>query len=332
MKILICTGIYPPAIGGPAQYAKNLKEAIEELGHEVSVSTYGTEKLFPTGIRHILFFIKILPKMLKADFCISLDTFSVGLPAALAGVVCRKKTIIRTGGDFLWEGYVERTSKKVLLKDFYQTEKNSFSTKEQIIFKLTSWALCQTHVLVFSTEWQRKIWSVPYALSSLKTVIVENFYGEKILAPKAETKVFMAGTRKLKWKNLDVLEKAFSMAKEKDPSLFLDESNYPYEEFMEEIKKCYAVILVSLGDISPNMILDAIQCNKPFILTKETGLYEKLKDVAIFVDPLNEEEIAEKIIYLSHQENYDKYLEKVKAFNYKHSWKQIAEEFLKAYD
>ena len=100
---------------------------------------------------------------------------------------------------------------------------------------------------------------------------------------------------------------------------------------MDNIKKCYAVILVSLGDTSPNMILDAIQCNKPFILTRETGLYEKLKDIGIFVDPLNKEEIVEKIIYLSKQENYDRYLEKIKTFDFRHSWQDIAKEFIEVY-
>ena len=59
MKILITTGIYPPKIGGPAQYAKNLKEAFEKMGNSVSVKTFTIENRIPTGIRHIFFFLKI---------------------------------------------------------------------------------------------------------------------------------------------------------------------------------------------------------------------------------------------------------------------------------
>ena len=73
---------------------------------------------------------------------------------------------------------------------------------------------------------------------------------------------------------------------------------------------CYAFILVSLGDISPNMIMDAIRFNRPFIVTRETGIYERIKDIAIFVDPENTEDIAEKIIWLSEPENYEKQKEK----------------------
>ena len=42
-KILICTGIYPPRIGGPAQYAKEVKEELERRGNIVKVLTYKLE-------------------------------------------------------------------------------------------------------------------------------------------------------------------------------------------------------------------------------------------------------------------------------------------------
>ena len=58
-KILIVTGIYPPQIGGPAQYAKNLAEALTEGGDEVKVKTYGWEKRLPATWRHLFFFFKI---------------------------------------------------------------------------------------------------------------------------------------------------------------------------------------------------------------------------------------------------------------------------------
>src|SRR5207249_3226173 len=95
------------------------------------------------------------------------------------------------------------------------------------------------------------------------------------------------------------LNEAFKKAQEKVPELILDDESLPYEMFLEKMKNCYATILVSLGDISPNMILDAIRCGKPFILTRETGLYEKLKDVGLFVDPEDVNDIAKKIDTLS---------------------------------
>jgi len=144
MKILISTGIYPPKIGGPAQYAKNLKEAFEKRGNIVSVQTYGVEEKLPTGLRHLFFFFKVIPDVLKSDEVFILDTFSVGLPTVLVCRIFGKKRIIRTGGDFLWEQYVERTGKKVLLSNFYDTEKTNFSRKEKISQKISLLSLqCQ---------------------------------------------------------------------------------------------------------------------------------------------------------------------------------------------
>src|SRR4051812_34926218 len=39
MKILVVTGIYPPDIGGPATHADDIRRALIDRGHEVSVLT-----------------------------------------------------------------------------------------------------------------------------------------------------------------------------------------------------------------------------------------------------------------------------------------------------
>ena len=100
---------------------------------------------------------------------------------------------------------------------------------------------------------------------------------------------------------------------------------------MEKMKGCFAVILVSLGDISPNMILDAIRLNRPFICTKEVGIYDKIKDAGTFVDPLKEKEIEDAILTLLTEEGYKKAKEKVKNFNFVHTWDEIAGEFIEVY-
>lgn len=331
MRILITTGIYPPAIGGPSQYAKNLKENLEKKGHEVDIKTYKLENFLPTGIRHLYFFLKIIPSLSRSDFCIALDTMSVGFPTILASKFLRKKVVVRIGGDFLWEQYVERTGKKVLLREFYDKEISNLSLKERIILKLTRWSVANSSALVFNTEWQVGIWKEPYHLLNSKIFIIENFFGQKLSSDSFQKKNFVGGVRNLKWKNLDTLKKAFSEVQKNNKELILDLENLPYKDFIEKLKSCYAVILVSLGDISPNIISDAIRLGKPFILTKENGIYERVRDVGIFVDPRNEREIAEKILFLSDPENYENQKRKVENFSFSHSWEEISDEFLNIY-
>lgn len=332
MRILISTGIYPPKTSGPAQYAYNMGQIWTKNGHKVSICTYGVENILPTGIRHFVYFLRVFPKVLLSKYILVLDTFSVGFPTVLASKILGKKSVIRTGGDFLWEGYVERTGDMVLLSDFYKTRLGKLNFKERIIFSLTKWTLKSVDLLVFSTDWQRKIFLDPYELDFSKTKIVENHY-EKIDIGEGEMqdgflKVFVGGVRKLKWKNTDLLKRVFQSKKISNSGAVLDMENMEREAFLKKILNSYAVILVSLGDISPHMIIDAISLNKPFILTKENGLMDRIGDISITVDPKNEEEIADKVLWLLNQDNYKSQVEKIKKFSFIRTWEDIAREYI----
>ena len=296
MKILISTGIYPPDIGGPAQYARNLYETWKKQGHEVKVAAYRWERAFPTFVRHFLFFLKIFRKGWNADLIIVLDTWSAAVPTMYACALMRKKYIIRTGGDFLWETYVERTGDLVFFGDFYSTRMGKLSRKEKIIYTLGGKALNNASLIIFSTEWQKGIFEKAYGLDSKKNKIVENFCGPRDEQIEPESRAFVAATREMKWKNIDLLRESFKIAKEKvgekgfEPIEF-DTTKAIYDNFQERMRRSYAVILTSIGDISPNMIFDAIRVGTPFILTKENGITHRIKDCAILVDPMSKENI-----------------------------------------
>lgn len=328
MKILIATGIYPPDIGGPSYYAKSLAEALTETGHTVKVLPYRLEKRLPTGIRHLWYFLRGLVAFWGSDAVIALDTFSVGLPAVLLAKLYRKKLVVRIGGDFLWEAYVDRTRKKVLLSEFYKA-KRSFSQKEKFIFKATQFLLKHATAVVFSTEWQRDIFLDGYALDKSKTFIVENFYPKKRDGSVAEKMNFLWAGRDIFLKNVPLLQEAFRSAQTVNQDITLDiVTGVNREELLNRIQHCYAVVLPSLSEVSPNFILEAMMFNKPFIVTKGTGFYSILKDVGVFVDPLNKKDVEDKILMLADKENYQRYNEKVQTFTKEHTYKDIANEFI----
>ena len=76
MKIVIATGIYPPDIGGPAQYAKELHDTFLVQNHQVKVIKFGKLKYLPTGIRHLCYFFKFFAAF-GADYIIILDTCGI---------------------------------------------------------------------------------------------------------------------------------------------------------------------------------------------------------------------------------------------------------------
>jgi glycosyltransferase involved in cell wall biosynthesis len=328
MRILIATGIYPPDIGGPAQYARNLYETWKAEGHDVKVAAYRWERAAPPGLRHFLYFTKIIRKGWNADMILVLDTWSAAVPTMAACWFMGKKYILRTGGDFLWESYVERTGDLVLFRDFYATCLGKFSDKEKVVFGLTQKALRRAATMIYSTQWQRDIFEKAYGLDSKKSVIVENFCGQRLPQTEPEGRVFVAATRVLKWKNQELLKEAFGDAKKIVGDIELDTGKATYDTFLERMRRSWAVILVSLGDISPNMIFDAIAAGVPFILTRETGISDRVRDAAIFVDPQNRAEIAEKIVWLSDPKNRAAQAEKVRRISFTHSWSQIAAEIV----
>ena len=329
MKILIASGIYPPDIGGPAQYARNLYETWKKQGHEVKVAAYRWERAFPPLIRHILFLLKVIRKGWNAELILVLDTWSAAVPAMVACSIMGKKYLVRTGGDFLWESFVERTGELTLFRDFYGEKSRLFSFKERLVYKWGGAALRRAAAVIFSTAWQKGIFEKAYGLDRAKAFIVENYCGKRLEAMEPENRDFIAGTRTLKWKNIEFLKEAFAEAKNRSQtSIELDCGKAVYDSFLEKIRRSYAVILVSLGDISPNMIFDAIRAGTPFILTKETGIAERVRNCAILADPKNREDVVEKILWLADPKNRAEQARKIKNFNWTHTWEDIAGEIV----
>ena len=335
LNILICTGIYPPDIGGPAKYAKNIADEFLRNGNKVKVLTYGMEKKMPIGARHFWYFLRTIFALPKADLIIGLDIFSTGFPAVLASKIFGKKTILRVGGDFLWETYIESTGHLIKLKDFYEKQPR-LSLKFKIIALLQKFALKNASALAFNTGWQKDFFEKIYKLNPRKNFIIENFYPEKSVVAERINKAnefnFLFAGRKIKFKNLKLLEEVFENLKSAGIKVRLDVvDNLTYEELQEKIKNSYAVITTSVSDFAPNFIVESLSYNKPFILTKECGLVKKLDGLGVIVDPIDKNSIKKAVLLLLDENNYKRYREKIAEFNFTHSWQKIAEEFLKIY-
>jgi glycosyltransferase involved in cell wall biosynthesis len=332
-KILITTGIYPPDIGGPAKYSQILALELEKAGHTVFISVFSSLLKIPTGIRHIVYFFKVLFLVFKSDFVIALDTFSVALPVAIASKICGKKMIIRTGGDFLWESYVERTKETVHLPDFYKTKRN-FTQKEKIIFFITKTVLGFASSVVFSTEYQRNIFLEAYGIDKEKTFIIENLYedrGRRNIVPK--DKIIFAGSRNIFLKNNDNLKKAFDILKTRFLDLTLDTKIRTGEDFYDFLKnKVYCVVVVSISEISPNLVLDALSLGVPVVVTEDCGIKEKLSDCVVWVDSGSPESIASGIEKILDSKEYSEYMRRISKLSLSHSGKDIASEFINVYE
>lgn len=327
MKILIATPLFSPDVGGPAQYAFNLEKEWQSDGHNVKLVKFSDVRNLPSGIRHFAYFFKVLAQLVNTDFVLILDTLSVALPTILAAKIFRKKVIIRVGGDFLWEKYVEQTPEVVRLSEFY-TKLRQFSFKEKIIFKFTRAILKWADVIVFNTDWLRQIWLKPYNLNINKTKIIENYF-KKNTSFEAKTKTFLSSSRKIKLKNHTVLTKSFALAKSKHPEIVLDIGLYSPDIFKQKIAEAYAIIVPSVSEVSPNLVLDGLAFGKPFILTEDTGLPEVFRKCGILVDTRREEELAEAIKLLNTEAKYNELQKNISELKVSRPWSQIASEYIK---
>lgn len=282
MRICLSTGIYND-IGGVSRYVKKLEKLLP-----AKVITYKGR------VRH---FFSILFD--TSDVYIVFDTFSACVPTVFACMLKGKRPIIRIGGDFLWESYVNRTKQKVLLKDFYFRR---LSIKEYIIYYLTYICVHYSHI-IWTTQFQKDIWSKAYNLN--KGDVIPNVC-EKRQDTEYNDMIICSGRKNIVKNILPV------------------GYNGVYDTDM--LKNCYAVVVPSLSDVSPNTIFEAIQYTKPFIVTTETGIHDLIKDIAIFYNPLTDD-IHEKIQYL--KSHHSEYVEKLKQFNYVYTWEQYVDDLFR---
>src|SRR3989344_1294531 len=134
---------------------------------KTSNGVYRISRRFPTGIRHILAFLRALPLVWRSDAVILLDHFSMGFPVSLATFICRRPYILRIGGDFLWESHVEMKRAQITLQAFYENLRPT--NKERIIFYLARFVMRGAALIAFSTEWQRRIFLSPYGIEEDRT-------------------------------------------------------------------------------------------------------------------------------------------------------------------
>ncbi|HVR71260.1 MAG TPA: glycosyltransferase family 4 protein [Vicinamibacteria bacterium] len=116
MNVLFATGIYPPDIGGPATYVRNLAQALAARGTGVEVVTYGdgartAEEGFAVHrvrrralpVRYAAYAAAVRRAAVRADLVFAQDPLSAGLPARVGARLARRPALLKVVGDLAWE-------------------------------------------------------------------------------------------------------------------------------------------------------------------------------------------------------------------------------------
>lgn len=330
-RLLIITPLLPPQSGGPAYYAVGLKTELEHLGQAVNMIAFSDVLKYFSGLRHLIFLCKVFNKLRHANVAIALDTVSVALPTVIAARILQKKVIIRVGGDFVWEHYVERTKEKVQLSAFYSKHRR-LSFKERMVMTIQKRiVLPLADVIVFSTKWQKEIWHTPYTLSNKRTEVIENAYQVNLGASRhidTSNNIIWIG-RNLILKNVEILDKAMEEVQIKVPKVvYIKHSNLSREQVVTALSHARALVIPSLSEVSPNIVLEALSLSVPVLLTKDCGLYETLQSAVIWIDPNDSTDIASRIQTIMTNEGLDYAQEKARSFKSARTYVQVAQDFL----
>ncbi len=115
MRIILATPVYPPEIGGPATYTRELAERLKGE-HQVGIVAYADEPEQISGVevfsiskktfilsRLVQYFNLLMRVGKEADIIYVQNAVASGLPAAIAGMLLRKPVVLKFVGDEAWE-------------------------------------------------------------------------------------------------------------------------------------------------------------------------------------------------------------------------------------
>ncbi len=329
MRLLIASPVSLDSVAGPATVGRELLRTFRAQGDLTRCITFSNfERRLPLGFRHVVFFLRALPNVLWCESVLLLDPASTGPALALAARILSRRSVLRVGGDFLWESYVERTKEPVLLSEFY-TKPRTLSLRERFIRMATLLTVRCTRVVVFTTEWQRALWKHPYQLDVSRTQVISPVLPERDPRP-ATAPVFLSAHRTMRIKNGLVMNDVWKLVRQTHPEAILDTNERDAMAYQEALRNCYAVIVPSLSEVSPNVVFEAIRYGKPFIATRDTGIFEEFKDVGIFVDTRDPEAIAHAVTGLLDATTYQNACARLEAFTVTRTWKEVASAFRSA--
>ena len=179
MKIVFATGIYPPDIGGPAGYVFEIAKRLEYNGWFYEVVTYSdvtqnesaimrVSRSIPPGLRHLVYFFKLLFACQGAEIIYAHDVMAAGVPAAIAAIILGKKFFIRIGGDVLWEKEVK--DQLLSVKEFYQQGIH----KKYFTFKLCRWVMKNAHKIIVPSTILLDLYKNYYGIGQDKLIFLRN--------------------------------------------------------------------------------------------------------------------------------------------------------------
>ncbi len=301
MRILICTGIFPPEVGGPATYSQTLAEALIRRGHKVRVITYSTpapssalgggDEQGVTRIsrswfkpRHYFKYFLAAKKYGKdANLIYAQDPVSAGYPSFLAARILKKPFVVKITGDYSWEQAASRGLTLKLIDDFQKLTAYPFwiSRMRQIQISVCR----EAKLIVVPSEYLKRLvagWGVnPDKIKVIYNAVhIPKLTG---LTKNANEFLIVSSGRSVPWKGFEVLREtvsALSNSMELDTRKVRLEmlQNMPRAQMLLRLAAADLYVLNTGYEGFAHSVVEAMAVGVPVITTNIGGNPEVIED------------------------------------------------------
>lgn len=251
MKILIATPLYPPEIGGPSTYVKELAERIKNT-HKVTIVAYANTGEAIKGVKLILvrkknqlfirlikYFIALYKESAGVDVIYAQNAVASGFPAVIVGKIRNIPVVIKFVGDEAWEraSQLRQTNKK--LEDFL--EKPEGNLKIKILMKIQRFSLQGASLVTTPSVYLGKAITKTYKLKDNKVVVNYNVAEKTEILPfeaKVNPHQIVVTARLVEWKGIDGIIRAVSILKNDYPDVkLIIAGDGPEEKNLKELTR-----------------------------------------------------------------------------------------------
>ena len=221
MKIVLATPVYPPEIGGPATYIKELAPRLKGE-HKITIVAYastseqvpGTKlitvsKRRPLPVRLVIYFFKLYFAARHADVLYVQNGVASGLPAVLVGHLCHVPVVIKFVGDEAWERATQLRQTTQMLEDFLKHP--DASIKIRLIMRLQGFVLRRADAITTPSAYLARVVEHTYRVAKKHIVVNYNAADKTEVLPfTAEPKAHQIVTtaRLVEWKGVDGIIRA----------------------------------------------------------------------------------------------------------------------------
>lgn len=336
MKIILATPLYPPEIGGPATYVKELAQKLKNE-HEVTIVAYAStsEKIHGTTlitvskrraipVRLAKFTYELWRAARCADVVYVQNAVAAGLPAVIVRLLTRTPVVLKFVGDESWERATQLKQTQKQLDEFLAKPEGSMRIR--LIGVLQGFVLRHVSTVTTPSQYLADTIIRAYRVPVSRMVVNYNAAEETEAVPFSATVVphqIVATARLTEWKGIDGIIRAVALLARDFPDvLFKVAGDGPAESSLKALvhklgiqshvdflgrvsraetwhvrKTSQVYVLNSLYEGLPHTVLTSFAAQIPVVATDIPGTNEAVYDgVSGLLVPPRDDEALAKAI------------------------------------